>query len=251
MLRVLIADDEAGVCKLLQNLVCWADLGMEICAVAHDGTQALEMIQSLNPKLILVDVKMPGINGFEMIERAKRLGSDADFIIISGHRDFEYAQRALRFQVMDYLLKPIDKRELTILLRRIQTKAARMESSVESEAAQPAEVSLAESESRIIRIAKQYIDEHFAESVTLKTVAELVGFNATYFSTRFHAECGQTFLEHLTDIRVAKAKELLRTTNNSIASICQAVGYNDINHFNALFKKNTALRPSVYRKLYS
>ena len=254
MLRVLIADDEAGVRKLLQNLVRWADFGMEICGVARDGAEALEMITSLNPKLILVDVKMPGINGFEMIERAKRLGSDADFIIISGHRDFEYAQRALRFQVMDYLLKPIDKRELTILLQRIQAKIAGADSGadpVESKAAPPADASLAESESRVIRVAKQYIDEHFAELVTLKTVAELAGFNSTYFSTRFHAECGQTFLEYLTDVRVAKAKELLRTTNDSVASICQAVGYNDINHFNALFKKNTDLRPSVYRKLYS
>ncbi|MDR2505267.1 MAG: response regulator [Oscillospiraceae bacterium] len=247
MLKVLIADDEASVCKLLQSLVCWPDFGMEICGEARDGAAALEMIRKLNPELVLVDVRMPGVDGFQMIERAKKLGSGADFIMISGHRDFEYAQRALRYHVLDYLLKPIDKRELTVLLQRIRAKYANTEAQAETAAKPPH----SESEAHVVRVAKKYIEEHFAQPVTLKTVADLVGFNSTYFSTRFRAECGQTFLEYLTDVRITKAKELLRTTNGSVASICQAVGYNDINHFNALFKKNTDLRPSVYRKLYS
>lgn len=243
MLRVLIADDEPNVCKLLRNLVDWSGFGMEICGAANDGAQALEMIKNLEPHVVLADVRMPGIDGFELIERAKVIDSNIDFIMISGHRDFEYAQRALRFQVLDYLLKPINQKELSALLRRIQTKRGGLAQSAEQ--AQP------ESESRVMRIAKQYIDEHYAEPVTLKTVADLVGFNPTYFSTRFGADNGKTFLEHLTDVRIEKAKELLRTTNNSVAAICQAVGYTDVSHFTALFKKSTDLRPSVYRKLYS
>ncbi len=102
-----------------------------------------------------------------------------------------------------------------------------------------------------IRDAKQYIREHFKEPVSLEIVSDLVGFNATYFSSLFKKETGKTFSEYLTEIRMEKAKELLKDTNLSVAAICTEVGYSDNKHFTKGFAKYTNLKPNEYRKIYS
>lgn len=102
-----------------------------------------------------------------------------------------------------------------------------------------------------IRDAKQYMKEHFKEPVSLEIVSDYVGFNATYFSSLFKKETGKTFSEFLTEIRMEKAKELLKDTNLSVAAICTEVGYNDNKHFTKGFVRYTNLKPNEYRKIYS
>ena len=82
-------------------------------------------------------------------------------------------------------------------------------------------------------------------------VSDYIGFNATYFSSLFKKETGITFSEYLTSVRMEKAKELLKETNMSVASICEEVGYNDYKNFTKGFNKYTNLKPNEYRKIYS
>lgn len=102
-----------------------------------------------------------------------------------------------------------------------------------------------------IREAKQYIQDNYQMSITLEEVSSKVGFNSTYFCSLFKKDTGSTFLEYLSDIRMNKAKELLKETNLSIAIICEQVGYSDVKHFTKIFIKHTGLKPNEYRKLYS
>lgn len=102
-----------------------------------------------------------------------------------------------------------------------------------------------------IRIAKQYIQQNFAKSISLDEVSNVAGFNASYFSSLFKKECGVNFLEYISEIRMNKAKELLRESNLSISTICEEVGYIDLKHFTKSFKKYTGVKPNEYRKLYS
>jgi AraC-like DNA-binding protein len=106
-------------------------------------------------------------------------------------------------------------------------------------------------ESRSMRMAKQYINANYAAQITLDKVAAYVGFNPTYFSTLFKKECGQNFLEYLSEVRVTRACDLLRNTNQTVASICKEVGYRDLKHFIGTFKRYAGLKPNEYRKLYS
>lgn len=122
MMKVVIADDEAKVCQLICGLVDWASLDMEIAGVAHNGIEALEMIETLRPDLMITDIRMPGYDGLEMISRGKKIKEDIDFIIVSGYRHFEYAQSAIKYGVCDYLLKPIKKDALLDTLRRMREK---------------------------------------------------------------------------------------------------------------------------------
>lgn len=102
-----------------------------------------------------------------------------------------------------------------------------------------------------IRDAKKYIKEHYNEAISLEIVSNYVGFNATYFSFLFKKETGANFSEYLTGIRMEKAKELLKETNLSVATICEEVGYSDNKHFTKGFAKYTNLKPNEYRKIYS
>lgn len=535
MMRVIIADDEIRVCKLICNLVEWEEFDMQIVGVAHDGLQVLGLIDEYSPDLVVTDIRMPSMDGLETIRQVKSTHPDIQFIIISGYRDFEYAQTAIKYGVGDYLLKPLKKDELSATLERLHQRwrmvndqlsreeelrlrhendmealrsgffrevlftektndvslqsinqayhykfqpgvfqaftikmdavypndlnnnglnilkekitklvrdgfreacyevelyfsrcwvygilnyvedkkrdikrrlsacmdeltvlrslyekleftiglgtaesdllMAQLSMSAAIAAAQQrliastsriiedkpqpvlnrnkmldsfktqltAAVELLDSEkagevvaclrnealsspnvsgqevytlvieafelyhvtlrpytenlsvvreginafeeraeclgheselfeylshtimssidslleqrsqaqTRPIRKAKKYINEHYMEPISLEEVSGIVAFNSSYFSTLFKKECGVTFLEYLSQLRVEKAKELLRNTELSIAEVCCSVGYLDVKHFNKTFKRYASISPLEFRKLYS
>lgn len=523
MLKVVIADDEQHVCRLVQMLADWDALGMEVIATAANGLEALELVENLAPDILITDIRMPGCDGLELIEKAKALSPALEIVIISGYAQFEYAQTAIRYGVGGYLLKPINKAALTstleklgeecrkrqsssvaieslltknqdimqrrlleellqgkqptaeqlseeygfspaggllqIAILKIDTESVRLDSAPVSvirrkmeeiwesdllplclsghlhfqrsagyvilnyearnkEAVRralrnclnqlqaqysffgPVEISLAvggtvdnagdlsrsmreaqaalserliegsrrllenapppsrlpmqqlldkfgrlidhavdsfsaeecdkavdmlleavdsadgvggseitelvllagrafilrirsgeeaeitsrfeeiceicgsrnrlfeslrrflrqnieqmsrqkqEEDIRPIRMAKQYVQQHYAEPITLDDICDLTGFSASYFSTIFKKETGEGFLKYLTHVRIEQAKVLLRDTNLPVAEICERVGYSDLKHFTATFKKTTSLNPGQYRKLY-
>ena len=104
---------------------------------------------------------------------------------------------------------------------------------------------------RPINQAKQYIQEHYAESLSLEEVSSQAGFSSSYFSTLFRKETGKNFLEYLTDVRIEEAKRLLRRSGDTIEQIGKAVGMNDYKRFSKTFKKITGISPKEYRNLYS
>ena len=133
MLKVLIADDERLICRLVQILADWEALGMEVAGTAENGLEALEKIRQLEPDILITDIRMPGLGGLELIEQAKALRPELEVIIISGYAHFEYAQSAIKFGVGNYLLKPIKKEELMGTLRTLGERClARKEAQVKS-----------------------------------------------------------------------------------------------------------------------
>ena len=119
MLKVLIVDDEIRVCRLIQYLIDWNSLGLEVLGYVNDGLSAFQIIKDQNPDIIITDIRMPEFGGLELIEQARNIESKAHFIIISGYSDFSYAQTAIKYGVDDYLLKPIKKKELVGTLEKI------------------------------------------------------------------------------------------------------------------------------------
>ncbi len=112
MLNVLIVDDEIKVCQLVEKLIPWDELRLNKAGVAHNGMDALEMAEKRAVDIVLTDIRMPGLDGIELIKRLKASKPHIAFIIISGHRDFDYAQSALKYGASDFLLKPIGKEDL-------------------------------------------------------------------------------------------------------------------------------------------
>ena len=119
MWKVMIVDDEKLICKLVQALVEWDKLGMQMAAQAENAIQALDMLQQYRPDILITDIRMPGMDGLELIRNAKKICPELEIIIISGYAHFEYARNALSLGVGNYLLKPIKQEELNETLRKI------------------------------------------------------------------------------------------------------------------------------------
>ncbi len=126
-LRLIIADDEIAIRKGLSTLIEWESLGVEVVGIAKDGKDALDMITQLNPDIVITDIKMPFMSGLEVIERARELNLNSEFIILSGYEDFSYAKRAINSRVSEYLLKPINPdmliNSVVELIKRIKPDA--------------------------------------------------------------------------------------------------------------------------------
>ncbi|MCP1103369.1 two-component system response regulator YesN [Aequitasia blattaphilus] len=120
MLKVVIADDEERVCRLIEFLIDWKSMGMEVVSIVHNGTDALSAVEKYRPNIIITDIKMPGVSGLELIEESKKLNPKMEYIVISGYKSFEYAKKAIQFGVSNYLLKPIDQEELKRTLEEIR-----------------------------------------------------------------------------------------------------------------------------------
>lgn len=127
MIRVIIADDEVRICRLIQVLIDWEGLGMEIAGVASNGLEALSLIKKERPDILITDIRMPGCGGLELVEKAHDILSNLQIVIISGYANFAYAQMATGFGVRHYLLKPINQEELLGVMTALKENIEEMQ----------------------------------------------------------------------------------------------------------------------------
>ncbi|MCM3440219.1 response regulator transcription factor [Metabacillus halosaccharovorans] len=119
MLKVMIVDDEPSTREGLEMFIPWEDLGFEIVGTAEDGFDAIEKYKELKPNLMMVDMKMPEMSGIELIQKIREVDSSIQFIVLSGFAEFEYARNAMKYNVKDYLVKPVDEDELIPILTEL------------------------------------------------------------------------------------------------------------------------------------
>lgn len=120
MIKVLIVDDEPKLREGLRALIPWEELGYTVVATAANGLQAQEKYHIYDPELIVVDIRMPGMDGLELIGELREEGSTSHVLILSGHADFEYAKRAISYRIDGYLLKPVDEEEMISYLKELR-----------------------------------------------------------------------------------------------------------------------------------
>lgn len=119
MWKAIIADDEKLICRLIETLIDWESLDMEIVGKAENGLEALRMVEELHPHLLITDIRMPGCDGLELIRQARELSPNIEIVIISGYAHFEYAKTAIAYGVGSYILKPVNQAELNKTLQKI------------------------------------------------------------------------------------------------------------------------------------
>ncbi|WP_054956923.1 response regulator transcription factor [Paenibacillus dakarensis] len=120
MIKVLIVDDEPKLREGLKSIIAWDELGIEIVDTAANGSEALEKHKLYAPDIMIVDIRMPGMDGLQLIGSIRAVDTKVRLLILSGYADFDYAQRAITHRVNGYLLKPVDEEELTAHLVQIK-----------------------------------------------------------------------------------------------------------------------------------
>ncbi|WP_026688374.1 response regulator transcription factor [Alteribacter aurantiacus] len=345
MYKVLLVDDEYMIQKSLKKLIENMNPEFEVIGTAYDGEEALQQCKVSNPNLVITDINMPVLDGLEMIKKIREKQIHTEIIILSGYDDFEFAQQAIRYNVCEFIVKPIKpnllKEALDRLKQKIQSKEKevlqrkqnvmfckvrasaisqhlrnlnkveikkeldtfyqellQMELGVDQERKafidyvmlieeELGDVSLFTNETDLryinlpndrhsiyllieeildsftqrythkknwgaltkISDAVDYIDKHFTEEqLTLNRVAALFNTSPSYFSRIFKEEKGVSFIKYVTQLRINKAKSLMKDRETKTSEIAHLIGYTDYPHFSKIFKKNTGYSPSNYRK---
>ncbi len=117
MYRVIIVDDEPVIRRGLRETIEWDALGLEVAGEAADGIEALKLIRETNPEILITDIRMPDMDGIQLIREVKKLETNIKITILSGYSDYDYLKAAIRLGVDNYLLKPIDNDELVSNLK--------------------------------------------------------------------------------------------------------------------------------------
>ena len=119
---VLLVDDEEEVIQVIMKKIDWEALGFSVIGYAHNGVNALEMVEELQPDIVMTDIKMPYMDGMELANRIKTEFPASRILIFTGFDEFEYAKEAVHLEVEEYILKPVNAQELTRVFSQMKDK---------------------------------------------------------------------------------------------------------------------------------
>ena len=268
MYSVFIVDDEIIVREGLRDRIDWKNNNFVFAGEAGDGEVALEKMKLCRPDILITDIKMPFMDGLELSTEIKKVEPGIKIIILSGHDEFEYAKKAISIGVEEYLLKPFTSEELLESVKKIASKldeekkndklrvlrgGSAVSASADGSVIHLAEQGLSEQASSAdfspaVQIVRGVIEKRYAESdFGLTDAAAEVSLTPNHLSALFSQECGVTFIEYLTSVRIEKARQMLASTEKRSIDICYDVGFNDPHYFSFAFKKATGLSPREWR----
>lgn len=245
--KVVVVEDETMARKGIILTIDWSALGCVVVGEAANGEEGAALVARLAPDIVVTDVKMPRMDGVEMITKLRAEGCTAKFIILTAYSDFKYAQSALRLGVSDYLLKPLKDGELEDVVRHIQGQEQNREAQAAADAPVLRLNPVKNTKNKYVEQAVQLIREHYREDINISTVAGELEISEGYLSRVFKKETDYTFTSYLTLYRMKIAMNLLKDCRVKVYEVAEQVGYSDTAYFSAQFKKVTGISPSEYQ----
>ena len=274
MLKALIVDDEGierrGIAMLVERLSLPYDT-----RDAANGEDALTLLRQERFDVLITDIRMPFMDGLALAHEARRLCPEIYIIILSAYADFQNAQQAMKENVFRYLLKPVNVLEFKQIMsdvaaqiergREASERLTRLEREIlgyrQKDALKraalfngnPGNEALLEDDgerrpvSHAVAMILEIIHSEYATQLSLNGVAERVFLSASYISTLFRKETGESFVRYLNNYRLDKAAEALRETNRPVGEIREAVGFSGDSYFIMLFRDRFGCTPQQYR----
>ena len=232
MIKVLVIDDEPMQRQGIVRLTPWADFGAEVVGAAGSGMEGILLAREHRPDVLIVDIKMPGLSGLDVIAQLRE-ELHAEYIILSGYGEFELAQRAL---------------SLGVAADHIEERRFRLHDDSGAEGGDCVHLSLPQEEPirGYLLHAVRHMEEHMAEPITVREVADELGLSVSYLHKLF-ARCGTSFSSYLTDCRLRRAGQMLREGDEKIYAVAAACGYQDTRYFSKIFQKHMGVKPTEYR----
>ena len=240
MYRVLLIDDEPLIVEGLRRVVPWGDYRCEVVGTAEDAVRGAELIRSLQPHILFTDIRMPGDDGLTMLAGLRSEFPDMQVTVLTGYRDFSYAQEAIRLGVTRFLLKPSKMDEIREALATMTERLGRLQNTDEDGDHENAG-------SFLVKQAMAYMEKHHAEKLTLQEVADACYVSQWHLSKLLNRYTEKSFYDILNSQRIKAAKELLKDPSLRIGDIGEMVGYADTAHFARVFKKLVGMSANEYR----
>lgn len=235
--KVVIIDDEQIIVEGLKKVVKWADFNCEVVGTASNSLKGAALIREIQPDILITDICMPGQDGLTMLAGLRSEFPDLQVTVLTGYRDFAYAQEAIRLGVTRFLLKPTRMAEINEALEAMTSRLQTEEKPRDEQ----------NTGSFIVNRAMAYMEEHYAEKITLQDVAERCYVSQWHLSKLLHKYADQSFYDILNRIRIDAAKDLMTDPKLKVGDIGLMVGYSDTAHFSRIFKKLVGCSANEYR----
>lgn len=232
-LKLIIADDEAYIRSSLKQLFPWEEMGYEVVTSFSNGTAALNFMEQHPVDVLLTDIRMPVMDGLELIKTVQAHRLPVTPVILSAYSDFEYARQGIAYGAADFIVKPVSYEELVDVFTTLRKKLA----------PSPGAMGM-DTLSRLI----YYMEEHL-DHATLEEAAKSVDLSADYVSRLFRKQEGISFSEYLLKTRMIRAGLLIRNVNLQISTVAAQLGYNNAKNFSRAFHNYYGMTPSEYRRL--
>ena len=252
MFKLLVVDDEEKERNGITVLIKKYTYPFETFQ-AKNGVEALGMIRKGSFDVLLTDIRMPFMNGLELIKEVQKLGDWMIFIIYSAFADFEYAQSAVSLGVLKYLLKPITLTDFRQLFTEVETLCLNKSGNEKTELHEllfnlSHNTGEENNQNRIIKMAEHLILANYADqNLSLSFLADKLNISSAYLSSLFKAETGWNISAYITDIRISRAKQILKQGNLKVNEVGLAVGYANESYFIKLFKEHEGMSPAQFR----
>ncbi len=240
MYKVYIVDDEALIIDSVVEAIEWAENGFELVGTQTDSASAVEEICRCKPDLVFCDLKMPKLDGIELIRTCRARGIDCVFLMLSAFAEFSASRAFFLLGGFDYLLKPIDPAALHLALERVSRKLV--------EKKPPSYVELAEDHTTTFDNLLHYLNTNFHKKHTLKSLSGRFYLSESYISNLFAKKLSTTLTVYVANLRMKQAAELVLHTQKSMKEIGILCGYNDYFYFCRVFKNYYGKAPSEYKK---
>ena len=341
-MEIIVIEDEPIIRRALVKLIKSVKIdGFNIKQITEVeyAEDAVEYFNNNTYDIIFTDIECGEMSGLDLIKDFREIQSQAEWVIISGYDNFEFAQRAILYDVREYLLKPVTNEKITetiercirslseiqndyieaneidliiqelnesiwqlepkkveqifdqwksnmqnksfsinyycdtltyileVLFRKVEKRGSRLLQAFQWKIETPTMeltneqflkkcyqiIQMLETQRKgsgvdPIEVAKEYINEHIGDDISLEDVADKLGLNASYFSQLFKKETGENFIQYRIRLRMEKAKDLLLQGDIKVIDIPFLIGLNDHPHFTKTFKKYTGYTPSNFRK---
>lgn len=248
MYKALIVDDEKHVMQAIEALGEWEKYSIMKPFYASNGADGLVAMREISPEIVFVDMKMPVMDGTEFLKLVRAEFTKTQYIVISGYNEFELARAALRYNVIDYLLKPINEEDLNGSIEKAIANIEKSSSGVSKSISSNKEPEQPISSKYITKTIKQYIDENYCKEITLSMFSDKYHFSKEYLTKIFKERYNCGIYEYALNMKMSRAKELLQNADIPINEISLRLGYSNSNYFSKAFKNFHGYSPSEYRE---
>lgn len=262
ILKLITVDDEYLIRNLIKNCISWEEIGIDIIGEASNAEEAINLIENNTPDIILTDICMPSTDGLDMSRYILERYNKVRVVVITGYDEFEYAKRAIKVGVSDFILKPINDDELkstilklknTILSERIKERdynQIKDRISTFGSIVDLKENYNCEDKSLNIEEIKKFILKNISnDELSLKLVSEFFYVNSSYLSRIFKTKTGMNFSEYIISVKMKIAMDMLKNSDLKSSEIGRKIGIQDPNYFSTCFKKYTGFSIKEYKKL--
>jgi YesN/AraC family two-component response regulator len=239
---VLVVEDEKLIAKNIAKNIELLNKNFKVIGIVSNGEDAIKFVEENPPNVIFTDIRMPVMDGIELIKNIFLKYNYVKCIILSGHDDFSYAQAAIAHGVYAYLLKPVDLDELSSLLKRLEIEFLSTLEMFPSINKYPKY-----SSEEIVNLIKKYIEQNYQQPIDLNIIADHFSFSPSYLTKIFTKYTETTPSKYILSYRINIAKQLLGNFSLTINMVANMVGYTDPFHFSKSFKHLMGMSPANYR----